>query len=630
MIIGTAGHVDHGKTELIKALTGIDTDRLTEEKKRGISIDLGFAPFQFPDGRLAGIVDVPGHERFIHNMLAGVGGIDLVLMVVDATEGVMPQTKEHLAILELLQIEKGMLVITKIDLVEKEWLELVEEEVREAFAGTFLADSSLHLVSARTGEGIAGLQEALYRLAETVLAGDAHAPLRLPVDRVFSMAGFGTVVTGTVLKGTVKTGETVEVTPPGQNFRVRGIQVHGDEVDTASAGQRTALNLAGLEKGGVVRGSVVAAPGYFHPTHYLDTKLKLLPTVSRPLVNMAPVHLYLGTARTVASLLLLDREELSPGAESFVQCRLDRPLIAQRGDRFIIRSYSPVVTIGGGVVLDERPPRHKRFRQGVLKGLRELDKGDPLPFILQRLAAVGGAGLVGLSQLVKMDPASLEKLLEQAGREGKVARLGDLYVTAESKKDWEKAILEELERFHEKNPLLSGMPKTRAGRVLPRKIAGQAGDALLEELQERGRLTIKGDLLAQKGFTPRPTAAQEEKLKKLAGLFKDGGLTPPAPKTLWNDLQLKKEEGESLLDYLIYRNALVKISADIYLHNDVYAYCLQVLKEHLRENHNISLGEYRDLLKTSRKYAQALLEHFDSQKHTRRLGDERVAWKLLF
>lgn len=628
MIIGTAGHVDHGKTELIKALTGIDTDRLAEEKKRGISIDLGFAPFQLPDGRLAGIVDVPGHEKFIHNMLAGVGGVDLVLMVIDATEGVMPQTREHLAILELLQIEKGMLIITKIDLVEKEWLELVVEEVKEAFDGTFLADSPLHLVSARTKEGIAALQEALYQLAEKVLAGDAHAPLRLPVDRAFSLAGFGTVVTGTILKGTVKTGETVEVTPPGRHFRVRGIQVHGEEVAVASAGQRTALNLAGLEKEGVIRGSVVAAPGYFHPTHYLDTKLKLLSTASRPLVNMVPVHFYLGTARTVASLLLLDREELAPGSAGFVQCRLDKPLIAQRGDRFIIRSYSPVVTIGGGVVLDERPSRHKRFRQEVLERLQDLEKGDPLPFVLQKLTASQGAALSELSQVTKMASQQLTKMLEQAGREGKIAMLGDLYVATVQKEGWGKTILSELERFHEEKPLLSGMPRTRALKMLPRKITGQAGDALLEHLKERGLLTINGDLLAKKDFTPQPTETQEKKLEEIAGLFKSGGLTPPVPKKIWEPLGLKKEEGDSLLDYLVYRGALVKISADIYLHSEVYDRCLQVLKEYLQKNRSISLGRYRDLLQTSRKYAQALLEYFDSCKYTRRLGDERVAWKL--
>jgi selenocysteine-specific elongation factor len=319
MIIGTAGHVDHGKTELIKALTGIDTDRLKEEKKRGISIDLGFAPILLPGGRLAGIVDVPGHERFIHNMLAGVGGIDLVLMVVDATEGVMPQTREHLDILELLQIKKGVLVVTKIDLVDEEWLELIKEEVKEAFEGTFLAGSPVHFVSAITKQGINELKVTLGRLAETVPARDKDAPLRLPVDRVFSLAGFGTVITGTILNGTVKTGETVEVTPPGRNFRVRGIQVHGKGVAEASVGQRTALNLAGLEKEGVLRGSVVATPGYFHPTRRLDAKLRLLSTAPRPIVNMTPVHFYLGTARAVASLLLVGCGELLPGKECFVQ-----------------------------------------------------------------------------------------------------------------------------------------------------------------------------------------------------------------------------------------------------------------------------------------------------------------------
>ena len=328
-----------------------------------------------------------------------------------------------------------------------------------------------------------------------------------------------------------QTGETVEVTPPGRNFRVRGIQVHGEGVVEASAGQRAALNLAGLEKEGVVRGSVVAAPGYFHPTHRLDAKLKLLSTAPRPLVNMTPVHFYLGTARAVASLLLLGCEELLPGKESFVQCRFDKPLIAQRGDRFIIRSYSPVVTIGGGVVLDERPLRHKRFRRGVLERLQDLEKGDPLSFVLQKLTGIQGANLPELSQMMKMAPQQLAKLLQQASREGKVALLGDLYVTTAHKETWETAILKELELFHRENPLLPGMPKTRANRVLPRKIAGQAYDALLENLKEQGLLTISGELLASRDFTPRPTAAQEKKLVEIEELFKKG-LTPPSSKNL--------------------------------------------------------------------------------------------------
>ncbi|NLJ56479.1 MAG: selenocysteine-specific translation elongation factor [Firmicutes bacterium] len=629
MIIGTAGHVDHGKTELIKALTGTDTDRLKEEKKRGISIDLGFAPFQLPSGRLAGIVDVPGHERFIHNMLAGVGGIDLVLMVVDATEGVMPQTKEHLDILELLQIKKGIIVVTKIDLVDKEWLELIIEEIKEAFTGTFLANSPLHLVSAITKQGIENLRETVALMAEKITAGDRDAPLRLPVDRVFSLSGFGTVVTGTILNGTVKTGETVEVTPPGRNFRVRGIQVHGEGVAEAFAGQRTALNLAGLEKEGVLRGSVVAAPGYFHTTRRLDAKLKLLSTAPRPLTNMVPVHFYLGTARAVASLYLLENTELLPGKECFVQCRLDKPLIAQRGDRFIIRSYSPVVTIGGGKVLDERPLRHKRFHRDVLERLQELEKGDPLPFVLQKITAVQAAPLSDLSHLTKMTPQRLEALLQRAAAEGKVALFGDLYVTAADRGKWEKEIMKELEHFHTEKPLLPGAPKSRIGRYLPRKIAGPAYDAFLEHLKSKGLLISSGDVITKKGFIPRPTPGQEKKLAAIENLFKKSGLTPPAPKDLCIDLGLGKGEAVDLLDYLAYRGVLVKIAAEIYLQSKVYEHCLQVLKDYLQKNPRINLAQYRDLLQTSRKYAQALLEHFDSCKYTRRLGDERVARKLV-
>jgi selenocysteine-specific elongation factor len=541
----------------------------------------------------------------------------------------MCQTREHLDILELLQIKKGVLVVTKIDLVDEEWLELIKEEVKEAFEGTFLAGSPVHFVSAITKQGINELKVTLGRLAETVPARDKDAPLRLPVDRVFSLAGFGTVITGTILNGTVKTGETVEVTPPGRNFRVRGIQVHGKGVAEASVGQRTALNLAGLEKEGVLRGSVVATPGYFHPTRRLDAKLRLLSTAPRPIVNMTPVHFYLGTARAVASLLLVGCGELLPGKECFVQCRLDKPLIAQRGDHFIIRSYSPVVTIGGGVVLDERPLRHKRFRQGVLERLQDLEKGDPLLFVLQKLTAIQGAHLSELSHLMKMAPQRLEKLLQRAGQEGKVALLGDLYVTATNKEKWEAEVLEELKRFHKEKPLLPGMPKAQASRMLPRKIAGQAYDALLEHLKNKGLLTISGDLVYRRDFTPQPTLAQKKKLVEIEELFKKNGLTPPAPKDLCVSLGLKKEEGESLLDYLVYRGTLVKITAEIYLHGDVYNHCLQVLRNYLQKNRRINLAQYRDLLQTSRKYAQALLEHFDGCKYTRRIGDERVAWKLL-
>ncbi|MEW5786082.1 MAG: selenocysteine-specific translation elongation factor, partial [Bacillota bacterium] len=319
LIIGTAGHVDHGKTVLVRALTGVDTDRLREEKERGISIDLGFAPFRLPGGRLAGVVDVPGHERFIHNMLAGAAGMDLVLLVVDANEGVMPQTREHLNILQLLGIQKGIIVITKIDLVEEEWRELVQEEIKEELQGTFLEGAPVTAVSALKGEGLEELKELIDDLTREVASRDTTAPLRLPVDRAFSVPGFGTVITGTLFQGTVRAGDTVAVLPPGVEARVRNIQVHDHDVKEARAGQRVALNLSGLEKERVQRGSVVTHPGSYRQTALLDTAVSLLPAAPRPLKNMDPVHFFLGTARTTARMLLLDRDELKPGEKSLAQ-----------------------------------------------------------------------------------------------------------------------------------------------------------------------------------------------------------------------------------------------------------------------------------------------------------------------
>ncbi|MDO9536255.1 MAG: selenocysteine-specific translation elongation factor [Bacillota bacterium] len=628
MIIGTAGHVDHGKTELIKALTGIDTDRLKEEKERGISIDLGFAPFTLPGGRLAGVVDVPGHERFIHNMLAGVGGIDLVLMVIDATEGVMPQTKEHLDILELLRINKGMVVITKTDLVDEEWLEMVLDEVKNRLEGTFLADAPIHLVSAVTNKGIQELKEELAILAETITEKDKDAPLRIPLDRVFSIAGFGTVVTGTILRGKVRVGEMVEIIPPGKTFRVRGIQAHGKMVEDASAGERAALNLAGLEKREVLRGSVAAAPGYFQTTRHLDGKLKLLSSASKPLLNLSPVHFYLGTARVVAELYLLDASELQPGKEGFVQFRLDKPLVAQRGDRFIIRSYSPMVTIGGGIVLDERPPRLKRFKPGNIERLEDLEKDDPLPFVLQKLIAAQGAGLHELEQLSKMGKEQLNILLERAVEEDKAVLIGDYWIADDTREMWERAFLKELENFHHQKPLLPGMQKAQVGGVLPRKITGRTYDSFLDYLKQKGLINIKEELISRKDFSPSPNAVQEKKLEKILEVFQKEGLNPPILKDLWTNLKMKKEEGEDYLDFLVYKGDLVRINEEVYLHNVPYFNCVDLLKEYFTRNTSITLAQYRDLIQSSRKYAQALLEHFDGCKYTRRVGDERVSWKF--
>jgi len=627
MIIGTAGHVDHGKTELIKALTGVDTDRFIEEKERGVSIDIGFAPLNLPGGQVAGVIDVPGHERFIHNMLAGIGGIDLVLLVIDALEGIMPQTREHLDILELLQIKKGLVVITKQDLVDTEWLEMVVEEVRDYLRHTFLADAPIHTVSSITGTGLTELLAAIHELGETVQKRDENAPLYTPLDRIFSISGFGTVVTGTLLTGKVKVGQIVEVLPPGRELRIRGIQVHGGMVDEAAAGQRVAVNVPGLERGEVARGSVMAAPGYFHLTRFCDARLRLLPG-ARPLTNLIPVHFYLGTARVTARLLLLEGEEMAPATEGFVQCRLDKPLVVRRGDRFIVRSYSPMVTIGGGIILDDQPPRHRRFRPEVLARLEELEQEDPRPFVLQKLKGAGGTTLMELSHLVHLSAEQLKGILESSIQEGDVASLGELYVTGETRAAWEQTVRERLEQFHREKPLLPGMAKSLLGGFLPRKAAGRPYDALLEQLKKQGLVMISGELVTLEGFIPQPTPGQEEKLKELLAVLQKAGMSPPPLRELWPLLAIKKEDGEMLLDYLLWQKQVIKGGEDFFLHHAVVERCLQVLREHFSANHSITLAQYRDLLKGSRKDAQAVLEYFDGCKYTRRQGDERVPFKF--
>ncbi|HHX76853.1 MAG TPA: selenocysteine-specific translation elongation factor, partial [Firmicutes bacterium] len=466
VIIGTAGHVDHGKTMLIKALTGEDTDRLKEEKERGLSIDLGFAPFDLPGGRRAGVVDVPGHEKFINNMLAGSGGIDLVLLVVDVTEGVMPQTREHLAILDLLAIKKGIIVLTKIDLVEPAQVDLAEEEVYRELKGTFLAAAPCRRVSARTGAGIEELKALIDRETASIAARNADAPLRMPVDRVFSLAGFGTIVTGTIIAGRVENGAEVEVLPAGRKTRIRRIQVHGAEVEEAFAGQRAALNLAHLVKHEAARGSVVVSPGFYQPTTLLDVRLRLLPGASQPLKNMAPLHLHLGTARTVARALLLDKREIKPGGEGLVQLKLERQLVAQNSDRFIVRSFSPVTTIGGGVVLDHLPLRHKPFQLEVIENLKGLEEGDAAGYLMSRIKESPLITGKELAPLVRLSPERMRELLDAAIKEGKAVDLGGHLALKEKYEAWVKELSNKIAEFHRLNNLAPGISRASLKRVL--------------------------------------------------------------------------------------------------------------------------------------------------------------------
>lgn len=632
LIIGTAGHVDHGKTVLIKALTGVDTDRLQEEKDRGISIDLGFAPFRLPGGRLAGIVDVPGHERFIHNMLAGAAGMDLVMLVVDASEGIMPQTREHLDILEILGIQKGIVVITKIDLVEEEWRELVGEEIGEELVGTFLEGAPVVSVSALKGQGIEELKMLIDEITEVLEPRNSAGPLRLPVDRSFIISGFGTVITGTLIQGSVRVGDTVAVVPPGLEARVRNIQVHDADVEIALAGSRVALNLSGLEKSEVLRGSVVSTPGYYRQTDLVDLEVQLLPRSPRRLKNLDPVHFFLGTARSVGKMLLLDRDELMPGESALVQCRLDRPLVAERGDPFVIRSYSPMTTIGGGTVLDPYPIRHRRFRQEVIERLEELTQaptaGGDSAFLRRKLEELPAADIAKLAKETRLDKTKVENILGELEKKGLVSKLGNSFVAIKNLDLYREKLQEELNNYHKKYPLAPGISRAQLKGFLPAGLNQRDYDALLEGLQAGEVVAIKTDLVTIHGFEPEPSQADQNILEKLESIYRTGHLQPPSAKDALNSVGASTARKEELFNYLLSKGILVKVSEDLFFHGEAYEEALNMLRRHFAEKEKLTLAEFRDISGSSRKFAQALLEHFDQAKLTRRVEDYRTAFKL--
>ena len=627
VIIGTAGHVDHGKTALIGALTGIETDRLKEEKARGISIDLGFASFRLPDGTVAGVVDVPGHERFISNMLAGIGGIDLVLLVVDVMEGVMPQTHEHLQILQLLGIARGIVVLSKCDLADADWVDLVEEEVREEVAGTFLAEAPSCRVSALNGDGLPELTAAIGEAVAILPPRDADGPMRLPVDRHFTVAGFGTVVTGTLLSGTVRVGDTVEVLPPGRQVRVREVQVHGEKVAQGYAGQRVALNLVGIERELLQRGAVVGTPGIFEQTTRLDARLTLLADAPRPLKFRDPVHFYLGTARVVGIVALLDRDQLEPGESAIVQIHLDRPLVAHRQDRFIVRSYSPMTTIGGGQVIDPSPVKHRRFRKEVMAALAELESGEK-SFLLQKLAEKGVCRLKELEQLSGMGNERIAGHLAALGEEEKVLRFADQWTTAESGRAWRAKLTEETERFHEANPLLPGIPKATLKGVLPSGLAPKGFDALLAAAVAAGELKASGEHLARPSFRAAPSSTEAQLIERIEAAYREDGPLAKNKREMLERLGIDAAKAEPLFAYLFAQGRLVKLNEESFLDAETYGRALELLRDHFAAHESLTLAEFRDQLGSARKQVQALLEYFDARKYTLRQGDARVAWKL--
>ena len=627
IIIGTAGHVDHGKTALIKALTGAETDRLREEKERGISIDLGFAPFRLPSGEIAGVVDVPGHEKFISNMLAGIGGIDLVLLVVDVNEGVMPQTHEHLQILELLQISRGIVVLTKCDIAEEDWIDIVEEEVREEVGHTFLKDAPFLRVSSMTGDGIPELIDTIQQMVRTIDPKDSDGPLRLPVDRHFSVSGFGTVVTGTLLSGSVKIGDSVEALPPGKQVRVREVQVHGKKTEQAFAGQRVALNLVGLDRDEIQRGTVVGTPGIFEQTQRLDARLTLLPDAPRAVKFRDPIHFYLGTARVVGVVALLDRDVMEPGESAIVQIHLDRPLVAHRQDRFIIRSYSPMTTIGGGRILDPRPVKHRRFRKEVMAALAELESGETF-FLLQKLAQQGCAKVKDLEQLAGLGRERTAALLDALAAEGKAVSLGDQWAGAETVRSWRHRLVETASRYHDANPLLPGIPHATLKGALPQQLSPKGFEELLRAALADGDLDQQGEWLRRPGFAPTPTPAQAAVIARLEEAYREAGPQAKNKQEMLDRLGIEPAAAEDALAYLFNQGRLVRLNAESFFSTAAYAEALERLRRHFAGQQTLTLAEFRDQLGSARKQTQALLEYWDGLKYTLRQGDARVAWKL--
>ena len=511
VIIGTAGHVDHGKTVLVKALTGTDTDRLAEEKCRGITIEPGFARLDWPDGTQAGIVDVPGHEKFIKNMLAGAGGIDLAMLVIAADEGVMPQTVEHLDILSLLGVQGGLVVLTKAELVDDDWLEFVRRQALELTEGTFLEGAPILSVSAVTGQGIPELRDALYRLVQEAREKSALAPFRLPIDRVFSVDGFGTVVTGTLTEGAVRVGDAVELVPSGLQSRVRTLQVHSESVDAAYAGQRAALNLTNLQKTEVHRGDAAVRPGSVRPSRMLDVRLRCLRNAKRTVLNGSQIHLYHGTSVHLAKAVLLDRDELRPGESCLAQLRLTEPMAVKQGDRFVIRFYSPVETIGGGKVLDPRPLRHKRHDPVVLDNLILREQGSGSQRLLQA-AEEFGVSLPDSSQLAErsgLDTGTAVSLLADLLNQGMLAEpLSGRYAAASALDTLWDRCRELLSAYHQKHPLHAGMPAAELRQKLFRQITPAEGDALLEVFRAEGRMKRAENHWALAEFSIRLTKRQ--------------------------------------------------------------------------------------------------------------------------
>lgn len=621
IVAGTAGHVDHGKSTLVKALTGTDPDRLNEERERAMTIDLGFAWLPLPSGTSVSIVDVPGHERFIKNMLAGVGGIDLAMLVIAADEGPMPQTTEHLAILDLLDVQHGIVVLTKRDLIDDDWLELIREETHERLIGTSLAEAPIVAVDSLSRSGLDDLVAEIERLSAEVPGQVTGTRPRLPIDRSFTVAGFGTVVTGTLTGSVLDIGQEVEIVPSGRRSRIRGLQSHGKKADRALPGSRTAVNLTGIERDDIHRGDVLTTPGWLQPTTMLDARLRVVADAPEPLEQNEPIDIFIGAAESPAHLTLLDTERLAPGAEGWVQVRLDQPVAAVAGDHFIIRRASPSQTLGGGRIIDPHPRRHRRFRSEVLHDLETRATGTPEERFVQALAD-GPLELRAIVERLGVDLDSARAIV--AVIRDLVIPLGDgddstlppnrfLAQTAFVDAQREN-VVKLLTDYHRRVPLRRGMPREDIKSRLGAK--GRAADALLATLTADGSIDDLGSLLAMPEHQIALSPDQQRQVDAYRAALAAEPISPPGPDAF--------DISADLLAAMAELGYVVRVADGVVYRTDDLAAIEARVREVLDANGSITLAEFRDVFGTSRKYAQAVLEYFDRQRVTRRVGDARV------
>ena len=630
IVLGTAGHVDHGKTSLVRALTGIETDRLKEEKKRGITIELGFAYLDLPCGHRLGIVDVPGHERFVKNMVAGVAGIDLVAFVIAADEGIMPQTREHFEICQLLGVERGLIVLTKKDMVDQEWLELVQEDVRSYFVGSFLEAAPMAVVSSTTGEGIDQVRDILDEMVGASEFNEAYGPFRLPVDRIFSMKGFGAVVTGTSISGRIGVGEDITVYPQGLNAKVRGIQIHSEDAALVEAGNRTAINVQGLEKDDLSRGNVLATPGSLHSSYMFDADFLYLSSNTKPLKNRARVRVHFGTAEIMGRVVLLEDEQLRPGSQANVQLLLEEPGVVWPGDRYVIRSYSPVYTIGGGAILNNNPPKRRRFKEENPQVFALYHEGTPGDLALLHLREAGVTGLTFDELSVKTGqfgkrfkkvldgPISSRKIIVVESDRQRMIAAQTLSMLAEK-------MLSLLAAYHLDNPMRPGLSKEELRSRLHRNLDQRLFQLVINDQVKQNKINIDESLVRLASHQVSLKEDAQAVRRDMEEFYRKAGLATPTVKEVQahfakNSATLVRE----LLDLLVREQVLVKINEDLYFHGLALDSLKESIVEFITRQGDIDAPRFKELTGLTRKFSIPLLEYLDKIKLTIRVGDKRI------